>query len=76
MSSPAVSVVIPLYNKGGTIKDTVASALAQTFSDLEILIVDDGSRDDGPARVRETKDPRIILIHRIMPASRPPAIAA
>ena len=62
MSSPAISVVIPLFNKGGTIEDTVASALAQTFSDLEILIVDDGSRDDGPVRVRGIKDPRIILI--------------
>ena len=64
MSSPAVSVVIPLFNKGGTIEDTVAAALAQTFSDLEILIVDDGSRDDGPVRVRGIKDPRIILIQQ------------
>jgi hypothetical protein len=64
VSPPDVSVVIPLYNKGGTIKDAVASALAQTFSDLEILIIDDGSRDDGPARVREIKDPRIALIQQ------------
>ena len=64
MSPPAVSVVIPLYNKGRYIKDTLASALAQTFSDFEILVVDDGSRDDGPARVKEIKDPRIALIQQ------------
>ena len=64
MSPPAVSVVIPLYNKGGYIKNTLASALAQTFSDFEILVVDDGSRDDGPARVREIKDHRIVLIQQ------------
>ncbi len=64
MSPPAVSVVIPLYNNGGYIEGTVASALAQTFSNLEILVIDDGSIDDGPARVKETKDPRIILIQQ------------
>ena len=64
MSAPAVSVVIPLHDKGGTITDTVASALAQTFSDFEILVIDDGSRDDGPTRVKTIADPRIMLIQQ------------
>jgi glycosyltransferase involved in cell wall biosynthesis len=64
VSPAAVSVVIPLHNKGSYIKDAVASVLAQTFSGLELLIIDDGSRDDGASRVKEIQDPRIILIQQ------------
>jgi glycosyltransferase involved in cell wall biosynthesis len=44
--APAVSVITPAYNAAQFLPDTVASALAQTFSDFELLIVDDGSLDD------------------------------
>jgi len=44
--APSVSVVIPTYNRVALLKGTVASVRAQTFGDLEIIVVDDGSPDD------------------------------
>jgi len=44
--SPAVSVVIPSYNHGRFIARAVDSVLASSFTDLELVIVDDGSSDD------------------------------
>lgn len=61
---PAVSVVIPLYNKGPHIARALNSVLAQTFQDFEVIVVDDGSTDDGAEVVRKFDDPRIRLIHQ------------
>ncbi len=61
---PAVSVVIPLYNKGPYIARALNSVLAQTFQDFEVIVVDDGSTDDGAAVVRGFDDPRIRLIQQ------------
>src|SRR3989442_1595204 len=50
--SVAVSVVIPLYNAAGVIGETISSALAQTWTDREILVIDDGSPDGSSHVVR------------------------
>ena len=57
METPAVSVIIPTYNRGRWLPATVASVLAQTLPSLEILIVDDGSTDDTAAVCAEFSYP-------------------
>ncbi len=59
-----ISVIIPLYNKERYIVCTLLSVLNQTFSDFEIVIVDDGSTDNSVAEVGKIKDSRIRLIHQ------------
>jgi glycosyltransferase involved in cell wall biosynthesis len=51
-SGPLVSILIPAYNAGSWIADTIRSALAQTWQRKEIIVVDDGSRDDTAAIAR------------------------
>jgi amino acid adenylation domain-containing protein len=59
-----ISVVIPLYNKRNYVSRALYSVLNQTFQDFEIIIVDDGSTDDGPSIVQSIKDPRIRLFRQ------------
>lgn len=59
-----ISVVIPLYNKADKIKDTLVSVFTQTYSDYEIVIVDDGSTDGSADIVEQLADPRIRLIRQ------------
>ena len=44
---PLVSIIIPVYNGANYLRYAIDSALAQTYPDVEILVVDDGSNDDG-----------------------------
>lgn len=57
--SPKVSVVIPTYNRAANVQNGIKSVLAQTFSDLEIIVVDDGSSDDTGKTLREVFGERI-----------------
>lgn len=43
--NPKVSVIIPTYNRAATVCNAIESALAQTFRDLEVIVVDDGASD-------------------------------
>lgn len=54
-----ISVIIPLFNKEKSIRTTIQSVLQQTFSNFEIIIVDDGSTDNSSAIVHSIKDKRI-----------------
>lgn len=59
-----ISVVIPLYNKALCIKRTIESVLQQSYQNFEIIVVDDGSSDDGATIVREISDVRIKLVQK------------
>ena len=56
------SVVIPVYNKEKEIKGTITSVLHQTFTDFEIILVDDGSTDNSISSIQDIQDSRIKII--------------
>lgn len=59
---PEVSVIIPTYNRGHVIRESIESVLQQTFSDFELIIVDDGSVDNTQKIIEEIQDDRISFI--------------
>jgi succinoglycan biosynthesis protein ExoO len=61
------SVVIPLYNKAPHVAAAVESALGQSWSPLEVIVVDDGSTDGGADLLRSITDPRLRLLNRAPP---------
>jgi glycosyltransferase involved in cell wall biosynthesis len=61
---PFISVVIPLYNKSNYIEKTLESVFEQTFTDYEIIVVNDGSIDDSEIKVLRLKNPKIILYNQ------------
>jgi glycosyltransferase involved in cell wall biosynthesis len=64
MTQPFFSVIIPVYNRADCLKEAVASVQSQTCQDFEIVVVDDGSRDDPAAVVAAIGDPRIRLFRQ------------
>ncbi len=61
--TPLVSVIIPTYNRGWTIKEAIDSVLEQDFSDYELIIVDDGSTDNT-ADILQSYGNTITVIHQ------------
>lgn len=60
-----ISVVIPLYNKAHTIVDTLKSVLNQSYQEFEVIIVNDGSSDNGVEVIQNfTKDDRVVIINQ------------
>ncbi len=62
--SPKISVILPVYNCELYIKETIDSVLNQTFSDFELLIIDDFSTDKTVSVIKEFSDDRICLIEK------------
>ena len=60
---PKISIVLPVFNGEKHLRDSITSCLSQTYTNLEIIIVNDGSQDESEKIVRGFKDPRIIY-HR------------
>lgn len=57
-----ISVIIPCYNCGAFIGETIQSVLDQTYQDFEIIVVDDGSTDNSESVVKSIQDSRIHYI--------------
>lgn len=73
---PAISVIVPVYQAEALLPQCVESVLAQTFSDWELLLIDDGSRDGSPTLCDgyAARDPRIRVFHKPNAACPPPGI--
>ena len=63
-TSPLISVIIPLYNKEKFICRALHSVCAQSYENLEILVVNDGSSDHSPELVETFEDARIRRIDK------------
>jgi glycosyltransferase involved in cell wall biosynthesis len=66
MNPGLISVIVPCYNQGIYLKETIQSALASTYRPLEIIIIDDGSTDDSLelARVLEAQHPEVRVLNQ------------
>ncbi len=77
--APAVSVIIPTYNRAHIIPQTIDSVLAQTFRDFEIIVIDDGSTDDTSALLQHRYGEKITygrIKNSGLPAARNTGIKA
>jgi len=76
---PRVSVVMPVYNVEAYVAEAIRSVLAQSFTDFELIIVDDGGTDASLAICRSFDDPRITIVsqrNRGLAGARNTGIAA
>lgn len=61
--SPAVSVVMPVFNGACTLKESIDSVLAQTFHNFELIICNDASTDETPMILENIADERVLVLH-------------
>ena len=69
MDAPAVSVIIPTYNRRDLVQRALQSVFAQTYRDFEIVVIDDGSTDDTRAVVEGRERVRYLFQENAGPAS-------
>ena len=60
--TPSISVIIPTYNRASLIKRAAESVLNQTYKDLELIIIDDGSEDNTKEIVDSINDKRLVYV--------------
>ena len=67
MNKTIISIIIPIYNVEKYLKECLNSVINQTFKNIEIICVNDGSTDNSQSILEEfsQKDPRIIVINKI-----------
>lgn len=65
MSKVSISIVMPLYNKQVEVGRAIASVLAQSVTDYELIVVNDGSTDNGPQVIESYTDSRIRMIRQV-----------
>lgn len=71
-NEPKISVVIPTYNKSQYLKEAIESVLNQTYQNMEVIVVDDGSIDNTREAIKSFDDPRVIYFFQ---ENKGPAIA-
>lgn len=75
-SAPLISIVLPTYNGTRYLREAVESCRAQTFTDWELILVDDASTDDTPALMREfaARDSRIRVVQNPVNSKLPKSL--
>lgn len=63
-SAPYFSIVVPCYNRADIIRETIHAILQQQYQDFELLLVDDGSRDNTAEMVATIDDPRVKYFYK------------
>lgn len=64
MSLPLISVIMPVYNGAADLEKAIQSILAQSFTDFEVVAINDGSKDESRGLLDQVSDSRVRVIHQ------------
>ena len=73
-----ITVIVPVYNKAQFVAKTLESILAQTYQNLQVIVIDDGSKDNSPQVISDfaSRDKRITaILPRVTPCLFPMLIS-